>query len=175
MKPYCGLFTASKAVFFFFFFWSGCCPNIMYWFTLTSNIFSHSWKNHFLHLFKKKNTWLSFFGIGPQLRAESMKTVFPSEKCFYTFCWSLVWTWMSAGTLRTVFPGGSVHFYCDVCRDAFGGGSWSLEDCSTSAFTQNRAFILWPASKFQLINLLICFHLQKKKRKRAEEVALTAG
>lgn len=28
--------------------------------------------------------------------------------------------------LKTAFPGGSVHFYCDVCRNAFGGGRRKL-------------------------------------------------
>lgn len=43
-----------------------------------------------------------------------------------------------------------------------GTGLWK-----TSAPMQNKAFALCLASKFQLINLLICFHSQMEKKKKS--------
>lgn len=163
INSYFELLTASKAYFSLLkFSGDGCCPNIIYWFTLTSNIFSHSWRNHFLHVFKKMTLFL-----WNRSAAEKKvgKHYFLLKNAFAHFV---------AGSFRLQWVQG--HWKLNFLEDLYvfiviyvgmplgeGAGLWKM----TSAPMQNRAFILCPALKFQPINLLICFHSQMKKKKKS--------
>lgn len=166
INSYFELLTASKAYFSLLkFSGDGCCPNIIYWFTLTSNIFSHSWRNHFLHVFKKMTLFL-----WNRSAAEKKvgKHYFLLKNAFAHFV---------AGSFRLQWVQG--HWKLNFLEDLYvfiviyvgmplgeGAGLWKM----TSAPMQNRAFILCPALKFQPINLLICFHSQMKKKKEPKNL-----